>query len=70
MRTQILLNPGETVIVEVERDGAIVELTAVLEEQEDGTGYLGVQPTFEQKDLGVIGGLGLRGQDHRRIGGS
>jgi len=58
VRTQILLNPGETVIVEVERDGAVVELTAVLEEQEGGTGYLGVQPTFEQKDLGVIGALG------------
>jgi regulator of sigma E protease len=58
VRAQILLNPGETVIVDVERDGAIVELTAVLEEQEGGTGYLGVQPTFEQKDLGVIGALG------------
>ena len=41
VRTQILLNPGETVIVVVERDGAIVELTAIIEEQEGGTGYLG-----------------------------
>ncbi len=57
VRTQILLNPGETVIVEVQRDGAVVELTAVLDKTEDGTGYLGVQPTYEQKDLGVIGAL-------------
>lgn len=58
VRTQILLHPGEEVAVMVERDDVIVELTADLAEQEDGTGYLGVQPTFEHKDLGVIEALG------------
>jgi len=58
VRTQIILNPGEEVALMVERDGALVELTADLAEQEDGTGYLGVQPTFEHRDLGVIGALG------------
>jgi regulator of sigma E protease len=58
VRTEILLHPGESVVFEVERDGAMVQLTADLAEQDDGTGYLGVLPTFEHKDLGVIGAFG------------
>jgi regulator of sigma E protease len=62
VRTQILTNPGETVIVVVERAGAQLELTAEIQKREDGTGYLGVQPAVEHKDLGVIGALGYAGK--------
>ena len=62
VRAQILTNPGETVIVVVERAGAQVELTADIQKRDDGTGYLGVQPAVEHKDLGVIGGLGYAGR--------
>jgi regulator of sigma E protease len=55
VRTEILTHPNDQVVVTVERDGARLELTATLEEQEDGTGFLGVQPSAEQKDLGVAG---------------
>jgi regulator of sigma E protease len=55
VRTQILLHPGESVVLGVDRDGATVQLTADLGEQDDGTGYLGVLPTFEHRDLGLIG---------------
>jgi len=58
VRTEILLHPGESVVFEVERHGAMVQLTADLAEQDGGTGYLGVLPTFEHKDLGVIGAFG------------
>lgn len=57
LRTQILLNPGEKVVLAVEREGALIEVVAFLEEREDGTGYLGVQPTFRQEDLGAGGAL-------------
>lgn len=58
VRTQILTHPGETVPVVVERDGDLVDLTAVIQEQEDGTGFLGVQPGVEHRDLGPVSGFG------------
>ncbi len=45
-------------VLEVERDGAVTQLTADLAEQDGGTGYLGVLPEFEHRDLGVIGAFG------------
>ncbi len=54
VRTHILTHPGEEVMVVVERDGATVELTAQIEERDDGTGYLGVQPGVEHRDLGAV----------------
>jgi regulator of sigma E protease len=58
VRTQILTHPGETITVVVERSGVPVELTAQIQEKEDGTGYLGVSPTAEHKDLGFASGFG------------
>jgi regulator of sigma E protease len=54
VRTEILTHPGEEVVLVVERGGATVELTAQIEEREDGTGFLGVQPGVEERDLGVL----------------
>ncbi len=54
VRAEILTHPGEEVVVVVERSGASVELTAQIEEREDGTGFLGVQPGVEERDLGVL----------------
>ncbi len=62
VRTVILTHPGETVVIEVERAGASIELTANLAEQEDGTGYLGVQPAIEQRDLGAVSAFGYAGR--------
>jgi len=58
VRAKILTHPGETVTVVVERNGALLELSAQIQEQEDGTGYLGVSPTGEQRDLGFASGFG------------
>ncbi|MBN1628487.1 MAG: site-2 protease family protein [Thermoleophilia bacterium] len=58
VRAEILTHPGETVTVVVERNGVPVELTAQIQEQEDGTGYLGVSPTGEERDLGFASGFG------------
>ena len=58
IRAEILTHPGETVTIVVQRDGAPVELTAQILEQEDGTGYLGVSPTGEERDLGFASGFG------------
>jgi regulator of sigma E protease len=57
VRTEILTHPGETLAVIVDRDGQEVELTAQIREQEDGTGYLGIQPTFTHQDLGFFAAL-------------
>ena len=54
VRTQILTHPGEEVAVVVERDGATVELSAQIQEREDGTGFLGVSPGVESRDLGAL----------------
>ncbi|MGI5939494.1 MAG: M50 family metallopeptidase [Thermoleophilia bacterium] len=58
VRTQILTHPGEEVVVVVERAGARLELPARIEKQENGTGYLGVQPSIEHRDLGVVSAFG------------
>jgi regulator of sigma E protease len=62
VRTEILTHPGEEMSIVVERAGATVELTADIREQEDGTGYLGVQPGVEHRDLGVISAFGYAGR--------
>ncbi|MCE5254767.1 MAG: M50 family metallopeptidase [Actinomycetia bacterium] len=58
VRTEILTKPGETVTVVVEREGALTELTAVIQAREDGTGFLGVSPMAEVRDLGFVDGFG------------
>jgi regulator of sigma E protease len=62
VRTEILTKPGETVIVVVERDGVLMELTAVIQERGDGAGYLGVGPISEFRDLGFVSGFGYAGR--------
>jgi len=62
VRTQILIHPGEPVPIVVQRDGAEVTLTAEILEREDGTGYLGVLPAAEHRDLGVTGAFGYAGK--------
>jgi regulator of sigma E protease len=62
VRTQILTNPGETVVLVVERAGALVKLTASIQKREDGTGYLGVQPAVEHRDLGAVDAFGYAGK--------
>ncbi len=58
VRTKILTRPGETVTVVVDRAGVVTELTAVIQAREDGTGFLGVSPTTEMRDLGFASGFG------------
>ena len=62
VRQQILLHPGETIGLVVERSGAMVELTAEVGTREDGTGYLGISPTEEYRDLGFVSGFGYAGR--------
>jgi regulator of sigma E protease len=62
VRARILINPGETVTVVVERAGTLLELTAQIQEQEGGTGFLGVSPTSEHRDLGFTDGFGYAGR--------
>lgn len=62
VRTEILTHPGESLSLVVERAGGSVELVADIREREDGTGYLGVQPTAEHRDLGVLGAFGYAGK--------
>ncbi len=61
-RAQILTHPGETVAVVVDRNGQPVQLSAELQKQENGTGFLGVQPDVAHQDLGFVGALGYAGQ--------
>jgi len=58
VRTEILTKPGETVTVVVDRAGVLTELTVVIQEREDGTGFLGISPTGEVRDLGFASGFG------------
>jgi regulator of sigma E protease len=58
VRTEILTKPGETVTVVVDRAGVLTELTVVIQEREDGTGFLGISPTGEIRDLGFASGFG------------
>ena len=62
VRTQILTHAGETVPLVVERSGVEVHLTADIQKREDGTGYLGVRPTVDHRDLGVAGAFGYAGR--------
>jgi len=62
VRTKVLTRPGQAVTVVVERNGDQVELPVVLGLREDGTGYLGVEPAIEHRDLGVLGALGYAGR--------
>jgi regulator of sigma E protease len=62
VRTEILTHPGQTVVIVVERAQKQVELTATIQKQQDGTGFLGVQPKIEQKNLNVITAFGHAGR--------
>ena len=62
VRTQILTHPGESVSLVVDRAGTTVDLTADIKEREDGTGYLGVQPATQHRDLGMAGAFGYAGR--------
>lgn len=62
MRTYILTHAGETVSIIVDRSGQRVELTTTLAEQENGTGYLGVQSTPTHRDLSFLGSLAWGGR--------
>jgi regulator of sigma E protease len=55
VRAEILTHPGDELVLVVQRGEEQVDLTPTIQEQEDGTGFLGVQPTVEQKDLGFTG---------------
>jgi regulator of sigma E protease len=57
VRTQILTHPGETITIVVDRDGQPVTLTATVEKQSNGTGFLGVQPGVTHESLGFGGAL-------------
>ena len=62
VRAEILTHPGEQLVIVVERGQTAVELTATPEERQDGTGFLGVQPGIEHKDLGVVDAFGYAGR--------
>jgi regulator of sigma E protease len=62
IRTEILLKPGETVTIGVERDGAIITLTATVQPQEDGTGRVGFSPASEHRDLGFASSFAYAGK--------
>jgi regulator of sigma E protease len=62
VRTQIVINPGKTVVVVVERAGVLTELKATMDELEDGTGYFGVSPIYDHRDLGFASGFGYAGR--------
>jgi regulator of sigma E protease len=62
VRTEILTHPGQRVPIAVERAGRTVELQADIMTQEDGTGFLGVQPGVEHRDLGPVSALGYAGR--------
>jgi len=63
VRTEILTRPGETVTLVVDRGGQEVELTAEISEREDGTGYLGIQPTAVHENLGFFAALRYAAQE-------
>ncbi len=63
VRTEILTRPGETVTLVVDRGGQEVELTAEISEREDGTGYLGIQPTAVHQNLGFFAALRYAAQE-------
>jgi regulator of sigma E protease len=62
VRTQILTHPGASVPLVVDRAGTSVDLVADIQKRDDGTGYLGVQPAIDHRDLGVLGAFGYAGK--------
>lgn len=62
VRTQVLTKPGETITITVERAGETKQISVLLAEREDGTGYLGVEPAVKQKDLGPAAALAYAGR--------
>lgn len=58
VRTEILTKPGETVTIVVERGGVLKELTVAIQAREDGTGFFGISPKGEVRDLGFTSGFG------------
>jgi len=58
VRTQILTHPGERIIIVVDRSGQTVDLQADVMAQVDGTGFLGVQPGMEHRELGPLSAFG------------
>jgi regulator of sigma E protease len=68
VRTQILTHPGQRVPLVVIRDGVSVSLTVDIQKRADGTGYLGVQPSAEHRDLGVAGAFGYAGRTTGSMG--
>jgi regulator of sigma E protease len=66
VRTEILTHPGETLTLVVQRGQSEVQLTAAIQKREDGTGFLGVQPSVEQRKLGFFSAFGYAG---RKTGG-
>jgi regulator of sigma E protease len=62
VRTQILTHPGQSVPLVVERAGTSVDLVADIQKRDDGTGYLGVQPAIDHRDLGVLAAFGYAGK--------
>jgi regulator of sigma E protease len=63
VRTEILTHPGEALTIVVDRGGQEVQLVAGIQEREDGTGFLGVQPTFAHEDLGFFGAVRYAAQE-------
>ncbi len=44
LRDEVLARPGESVVVSVDRDGQVIDLTGVLGTNDSGQGFLGVGP--------------------------
>lgn len=62
MRTYVITHPGETISIVVDRDGQMVEITAIVAERDDGSGYLGVASTPTHNDLTFGGALAWAGK--------
>jgi regulator of sigma E protease len=62
LRTEIITRPNEKVSLTVERGGSLITVTVTLTEREEGTGYLGIRPYAEHRDLGFGGALGYAGR--------
>lgn len=62
LRTEILTRPNEKVTLTVQRGEDLVTLAVTLAEREDGTGYLGIRPYAQQRDLGFGAALGYAGR--------
>jgi membrane-associated protease RseP (regulator of RpoE activity) len=68
LASTVAASPGEQVVLEIERDGAIVRLPATIGSREDpagsGTvGFLGVGPAYERIPISVFSATGLAAQE-------